>query len=58
MTDLRLALKRKGELVLHFQPMMRIDGGLLGFEALLRWRHPRRGLVPPGELSRWRKSQG
>ncbi|WP_082012659.1 bifunctional diguanylate cyclase/phosphodiesterase [Belnapia sp. F-4-1] len=50
MADLRLALQREGELVLHFQPVVRIDGGLLGFEALLRWRHPRRGMVPPAEF--------
>ncbi|WP_052388663.1 putative bifunctional diguanylate cyclase/phosphodiesterase [Belnapia moabensis] len=47
--DLRQALPR-GELELYFQPVLRIDGGLLGFEALLRWRHPQRGMVPPGEF--------
>lgn len=37
------------ELELHYQPLMRFspDGGIGGFEALLRWRHPRRGLVQP-----------
>ncbi len=47
--DLRLALQRE-ELLLYFQPVRCIDGGLLGFEALLRWRHPRHGLVLPGEF--------
>jgi diguanylate cyclase (GGDEF)-like protein len=36
------------ELRLDFQPLMRIDGEVVGFEALVRWQHPRRGLVPPG----------
>ncbi len=45
--DLRSAVERN-ELVLHYQPQARIDGGITGFEALVRWRHPVRGLVPPG----------
>jgi len=33
---------------LHYQPQTALDtGALIGFEALLRWRHPQRGLVPP-----------
>ena len=48
--DLRQAVIR-GELVLHFQPRFRVDSGLLcGMEALLRWQHPTRGLIPPGEF--------
>jgi EAL domain-containing protein (putative c-di-GMP-specific phosphodiesterase class I) len=47
--DLRLALQRE-ELLLYFQPVRRIDGGLLGFEALLRWRHPQLGTILPAEL--------
>ncbi len=44
---LRLALRR-GELVLHYQPRVRVaDGALTGVEALVRWQHPRRGLLPP-----------
>ena len=47
---LRLALKR-GELALHYQPRMRTDGGaLVGAEALIRWQHPRRGLLEPAEF--------
>jgi diguanylate cyclase (GGDEF)-like protein/PAS domain S-box-containing protein len=46
--DLRHALER-AEMVLHFQPMVRLaTGDIVGGEALLRWRHPRRGLLPPG----------
>jgi diguanylate cyclase (GGDEF)-like protein len=45
--DLRHALQL-GELTLHYQPQARIDGTIIGFEALARWHHPKRGLVPPG----------
>ncbi|MDQ2082181.1 EAL domain-containing protein [Xanthobacteraceae bacterium Astr-EGSB] len=44
--DLQLALER-GEFALHFQPQAAIGGEIVGFEALLRWIHPVRGLVPP-----------
>ena len=47
---LRLALRRN-ELVLHFQPRMRVtDGALVGVEALIRWQHPRRGLLEPAKF--------
>jgi diguanylate cyclase (GGDEF)-like protein/PAS domain S-box-containing protein len=36
------------ELVLHYQPQARIEGDIVGFEALVRWHHPSRGQVPPG----------
>lgn len=45
--DLRLAIKR-GELMLHYQPRVSlISGAILGFEALVRWNHPREGLISP-----------
>jgi PAS domain S-box-containing protein len=47
---LRLALN-EGEFVLHYQPKVSLrDGRVVGMEALLRWQHPERGLVPPGEF--------
>jgi diguanylate cyclase (GGDEF)-like protein/PAS domain S-box-containing protein len=47
--DLRSALARD-ELELHYQPQASIGGEILGFEALVRWNHPRHGMVPPGEF--------
>jgi diguanylate cyclase (GGDEF)-like protein len=37
-----------GQLLLHYQPQLRIDRELQGFEALVRWRHPARGMIAPG----------
>jgi diguanylate cyclase (GGDEF)-like protein len=42
-----------GEITLYYQPQVAIDTGeVIGVEALLRWRHPRRGMVDPEELIR------
>lgn len=47
--DLRLALERN-EFVLHYQPQVNIAGEFpTGVEALIRWNHPQRGLVPPDD---------
>jgi diguanylate cyclase (GGDEF)-like protein len=46
-TDLRHAIERE-EFLLHYQPIVSLaDGSLRGFEALVRWRHPDRGMVSP-----------
>jgi diguanylate cyclase (GGDEF)-like protein/PAS domain S-box-containing protein len=48
--QLHLALER-GEFLLHYQPKLDLaSGAISGFEALLRWNHPQRGLVPPLEF--------
>jgi predicted signal transduction protein with EAL and GGDEF domain len=40
-----------GQLAVHYQPVVRLSDGLTtGFEALVRWNHPERGLVPPVEF--------
>ncbi|MHB0971922.1 MAG: PAS domain S-box protein [Thermoanaerobaculia bacterium] len=45
--DLRRAIERH-EFVLHYQPQVSIDDGhIIGVEALVRWNHPDRGLIPP-----------
>ncbi len=49
-TDLGHALER-GEFVLHYQPLVSLaDGAVEGLEALVRWRHPKRGLLAPGHF--------
>jgi c-di-GMP-specific phosphodiesterase len=49
-SDLRGAIGR-GEIVPFFQPVVRLDtGAIAGFEALARWRHPRRGVLTPEEF--------
>jgi diguanylate cyclase (GGDEF)-like protein len=49
-TDLWKALERS-EFVLYYQPVVSLKTGqIVGAEALLRWNHPQRGMVPPGEF--------
>src|SRR6202000_285749 len=49
-TGLRHALGN-GQLLLHYQPKFSIASGqIIGAEALVRWHHPERGLVPPVEF--------
>ncbi len=48
-TDLRRALSNQ-EFELHYQPLASVEGKLSGVEALVRWHHPQRGLVPPAEF--------
>jgi len=49
-TDLRRALERR-EFINHYQPIMELASmSIAGFEALVRWQHPEKGLLPPGEF--------
>jgi EAL domain-containing protein (putative c-di-GMP-specific phosphodiesterase class I) len=48
--NLRRALDRQ-ELALHYQPKINLrTGAIIGAEALLRWNHPNRGLIPPAQF--------
>ncbi|HSD80348.1 MAG TPA: EAL domain-containing protein, partial [Solirubrobacteraceae bacterium] len=50
LAELRQAIDRD-ELVLHYQPKVSlVHGGVIGVEALVRWNHPVRGELPPGEF--------
>lgn len=49
-SDLRRAIERR-EFTLAYQPIVRLeDSSVAGFEALLRWDHPRRGMIPPADF--------
>jgi diguanylate cyclase (GGDEF)-like protein/PAS domain S-box-containing protein len=47
--DLRAAVEND-EFVIHYQPLLTMDEEVVGAEALVRWNHPTRGLLPPGEF--------
>lgn len=47
---LRTAIERD-QLILHYQPQIdALTGAMVGVEALVRWQHPERGMIPPGEF--------
>ncbi len=49
-SELHVAFRR-GDFELHYQPQFDLSTGrTVGYEALVRWRHPERGMVPPGEF--------
>ena len=47
--DLHEALAQK-QFALHYQPQFTLEGCIVGAEVLLRWQHPQRGMVPPGQF--------
>ena len=47
--DLHQAVLER-QFLLHYQPQVRADGQITGVEALVRWQHPQRGLVPPAQF--------
>ncbi|HIV72839.1 MAG TPA: EAL domain-containing protein [Candidatus Aquabacterium excrementipullorum] len=47
--DLREAVIQ-GQFLLHYQPQVADDGRVIGAEALVRWQHPRHGMVPPSDF--------
>ncbi len=49
----------EGQLVLHYQPVFRLSDGVgVGVEALVRWEHPTRGLLPPDEFIQLAEDSG
>ena len=56
--DLRAAV-RNGEFELNYQPIIQVESGeITSFEALVRWRHPQRGLISPGDFIPLAESTG
>ena len=55
--DVRAGLEG-GQFLLHYQPVFDMQGRLAGMEALMRWQHPHRGMVPPIEFIPLAESTG
>ena len=57
LAELRHAIQAD-QLLLHYQPVVRVDGHLMGLEALVRWRHPRLGMLLPNDFLNVAQSGG
>lgn len=56
--ELRTALE-SGQLVLEYQPKLEVSSGMIvGFEGLVRWKHPKRGTIQPGEFVQFAEQSG
>jgi diguanylate cyclase (GGDEF)-like protein/PAS domain S-box-containing protein len=56
--ELRQVVENR-QLLLHYQPQLSLQtGALIGLEALLRWQHPEKGLIPPGRFIPWAEESG
>lgn len=56
--ELRTALE-SGQLVLDYQPKLEVSSGMIvGFEGLVRWKHPKRGTIQPGEFVQFAEQSG
>ena len=55
--DLRLAVA-DDQIRVHYQPVLALDGRVVGFEALARWYHPTKGMIPPGDFIPFAESTG
>jgi len=56
--DLRQAIEHQ-DFVLHYQPILALKNSkIIGFEALLRWQHPKRGLIPPSDFIPFAEESG
>jgi EAL domain-containing protein (putative c-di-GMP-specific phosphodiesterase class I) len=54
-----LAAVRAGQLRVHYQPIVSLDTGrIVGAEALVRWQHPERGMLPPADFLPFARERG
>lgn len=58
-SDLQIALNNEDELVMFYQPLIDMRShGIIGYESLIRWQHPKRGLLAPGAFLKQAEESG